>query len=309
VKDRPAYLPLYVRDFLTDPNVLAMTWTQKAVYLRMLMLSWEAGPLPASDAMVARMIEQESLEPDVAAVRAMAWNADAAGNSFNPRLEHERQRWRTLHEDLSKSGKEGNRRRWNRSPGDPGAIAGASPGDRNTQAQAQAQEEDKSADRPAEAGAPPPAAPAPTARKGTKRTPFEGTPILAEYPDLDTPEVREACGAYCEARRSRHGHWTPQGMRLAVRKFQALGPVALRRAFEQATESPWMTIKTPDELGHRAGGITMPTARERQAAPSSGDLAWCREALRDKNDVVKEEARRLLREWGVSEAEVLRGQP
>ena len=40
-----AYLPLYVRDFWTDPKVLAMAWLEQAVYLRMLMLSWEAGPL------------------------------------------------------------------------------------------------------------------------------------------------------------------------------------------------------------------------------------------------------------------------
>lgn len=58
---RPAYLPLYVRDFLTDPNVMMMRWIDQAIYLRMLMASWELGPLPDDDEMVFRLIQGDHL--------------------------------------------------------------------------------------------------------------------------------------------------------------------------------------------------------------------------------------------------------
>lgn len=158
MRDRPAYLPFYIRDFFSDPNVLRMTWTQQAVYLRMLCVSWEMGALPASDMEVARMINQESLEPDVGAVRKLAWSTDGDGNSTNPRLERERLHWLEVHSKKKNGGKEGNRRRWDssqdrsepdRTQADAASDTDRSPteppsdSDRNTQAQEQAQEQEQ----------------------------------------------------------------------------------------------------------------------------------------------------------------------
>lgn len=42
-------------------------------------------------------------------------------------------------------------------------------------------------------------------------------------------------------------------MRIAIRRFVDLGPEALARAFEQATEAPWKTIYAPNALEHRNG--------------------------------------------------------
>jgi len=156
VKDRPAYLPFYIRDFFSDPNVMRLTWSQQAVYWRMLCVSWEMVALPASDLEVARMIGQESLELDVRAVRKLAWKTDSEGNSTNPRLERERAHWLSVHTKKKAGGREGNNRRWGkeRSESDPAPADDESDADRsspepqpesdrNTQAQEQAQEQEQ----------------------------------------------------------------------------------------------------------------------------------------------------------------------
>lgn len=66
---RLAYLPLYVLDFLTDPLVLRMTWIEQAIHLRMLMASWEAGPLPNDVDMIARMIDGYRLNHELSRAR------------------------------------------------------------------------------------------------------------------------------------------------------------------------------------------------------------------------------------------------
>ena len=45
-KKKPAYLPLYVRDWYSDPLVAGLPWIERQIYLCMLMLAWERGPLP-----------------------------------------------------------------------------------------------------------------------------------------------------------------------------------------------------------------------------------------------------------------------
>jgi uncharacterized protein YdaU (DUF1376 family) len=101
MKDRPAYLPLYVRDFLTDPKVLAMAWLEQAIYLRMLMMSWEAGPLPGDPVTIERMIglgADHRIDPSSASIEAVlaaCWQKTEEG-WINPRLESERERWRRL---------------------------------------------------------------------------------------------------------------------------------------------------------------------------------------------------------------------
>jgi uncharacterized protein YdaU (DUF1376 family) len=94
---KKAYLPLYVRDFLSDPVVLGMTFTEQSVYLRMLMLSWEMGPLPGDVDRLARMVGlargdqvQEGERCAIRAVLGLAWEEGTSGTWTNPRLERER---------------------------------------------------------------------------------------------------------------------------------------------------------------------------------------------------------------------------
>lgn len=94
---KKAYLPLYVRDFLSDPIVLGMTFTEQAVYLRMLMLSWEVGPLRGDTDRLARMVGlardvvHDSERRAVENVLGLCWSQSGDGWT-NPRLERERQR-------------------------------------------------------------------------------------------------------------------------------------------------------------------------------------------------------------------------
>ena len=89
-KTRANYLPLYVRDFWTDPKVQAMTWTEKAVYLQLLMLSWEEGPLPCPDEAADLLGPSAPGAEVVRRVYRLAWKEGPDGWT-NPRLERERQ--------------------------------------------------------------------------------------------------------------------------------------------------------------------------------------------------------------------------
>lgn len=81
-------------------------------------------------------------------------------------------------------------------------------------------------------------------RKGSTRSAraFNPHAILSEFGSIDTPEVRSAVDAYLEARRSKHGSWSPQGMRIALRKLNGATPAQVVAAFEAATEGPWQTV-------------------------------------------------------------------
>lgn len=166
LKDRPAYLPLYVRDFWTDPNVLVMAWLEQAIYLRMLMLSWEAGALPDDLGSIEHMIglgsdqRLSSMADSIELVLETCWTHVESGWT-NPRLEFERTRWHELHATHSRNGSKGNAVRWGiaePSPGDSQAIAlgSQSQAQAHTQVQAQELEEEKNPPTPRVAGGTPP---------------------------------------------------------------------------------------------------------------------------------------------------------
>ena len=249
-----AYLPLYVRDFLSDPNVIALNWIQQAVYLRLLMLSWEVGPLEAPAPVLARQIGRHEPEAvaEVETVLETCWT-HADGHWLNARLEVERDRANGLvaiNLMRTKAATEARRQRHD-------DVTSTSRDQAQAQAQAQAQEKTKNQDTPSlRSGVGAPRVQeseigASDAAKPRKRSaPFDWRPVLSELPALDTPEVRKACEDFCDARRSKHGAWTPQGMRLAIKRFSGLGTAALVQAFEQATEAPWKTIYATKDLNH-----------------------------------------------------------
>lgn len=91
----PAFL-FYVRDFLTDARVAAMTLEARGAYITLLSFAWIEGGIPADLAARADLLK---LPP---AKCAKLWTqlescfvADAGGRRLvNPRLEHERREQR-----------------------------------------------------------------------------------------------------------------------------------------------------------------------------------------------------------------------
>lgn len=90
---------------------------------------------------------------------------------------------------------------------------------------------------------------------------FDPLATLSEFAHLDTPEVRSALDGYITARRSKHGNWTGQGMRIALRKLNGATPAQAVAAFEAATEVPWKTIwpngTHNGSNGHARNGATV----------------------------------------------------
>ena len=142
MKDRPAYLPLYVRDFISDPKVLALAWLEQVIYLRMLMLSWELGPLPDDPASIERMIglgADQRISPATDSIRSIlsaCWEQTEEG-WVSLRLEFERTRWDEMRAGRTDKARLAANARWSRR--DAPSIAQAMLGDANPQAQAQAQ--------------------------------------------------------------------------------------------------------------------------------------------------------------------------
>jgi uncharacterized protein YdaU (DUF1376 family) len=127
-----AYLPLYVRDWRSDPKVALLSWTERALYLDLLMLSWELGPLPADLPAILRAIGWD-LDPTegcavVGRVLARFWKKAKAGWT-NPRLELERERTEAMLDARSERGRRGAAGRWGKaqaSSTDASSIAQAS---------------------------------------------------------------------------------------------------------------------------------------------------------------------------------------
>jgi hypothetical protein len=60
MSEKLAWFPFYVRDWMTDEKVLAMTFAEQGVYLRLLCLQWLEGSIPASQARLERSLRLAS---------------------------------------------------------------------------------------------------------------------------------------------------------------------------------------------------------------------------------------------------------
>lgn len=91
MKARSVWMPLYVREYLTDTGHLSLE--QSGAYLHLLMHSWAIGPLPDDDAKLARMCRVSegkwlrSIKADV-----LAFFVLGDGGWTQKRLENERRR-------------------------------------------------------------------------------------------------------------------------------------------------------------------------------------------------------------------------
>jgi uncharacterized protein YdaU (DUF1376 family) len=108
---KAAYMPLYVRDWRSDARVALLDWERRALYLDLLMLSWELGPLPHNPTALARTIGYPGGSAAVEELLAEFFERGEHGWT-NPRLEIEREKLRELLERRSRSGAKGAEARW-----------------------------------------------------------------------------------------------------------------------------------------------------------------------------------------------------
>jgi uncharacterized protein YdaU (DUF1376 family) len=86
----PAF-QFYPGDFLSDPNVAAMSTEAQGAYIRLLCFAWLDGSIPADVALLAPMcgLAHDSFTKAWAVVQR-CWTESSTGRLVNPRLERER---------------------------------------------------------------------------------------------------------------------------------------------------------------------------------------------------------------------------
>lgn len=260
MKERPAYLPLYVRDFLTDPDVLVMRWLDQALYLRMLMASWERGPLPEATNDIRRLVDGDRLQAgldafgdefDIAdAIKGVldtCWEHCPGIGWTNRRLEHERARWQAGSSARSERARGAANKRW----ADARSNAQAMLGDANPQAQAQAQ--DKNQESRA-SGAPSSGGDSPTRKSRPKKPRWQG-----ELPaSLRVPAFEAAWTLWLRFRDEElRKPVTQLSGDQALSELSLLGPVRSAAAIHHTIAKGWQGIREPEPPrnghGHGAG--------------------------------------------------------
>lgn len=108
---KAAYLPLYVRDWRSDARVALLDWERRALYLDLLLLSWELGPLPDNPTALARTIGYPGGPGPVEELLRDFFDKGDAGWT-NPRLEYEREKVRELMDQRRAAGSKGASARW-----------------------------------------------------------------------------------------------------------------------------------------------------------------------------------------------------
>lgn len=247
-RQRLAYLPLFVRDFLSDPLVMGMRWLDQALYLRMLMASWEAGPLPVEPWEIGRLVDKARLDGELEAFGAEFDVADAIqsvlnscwervdGGWVNARLERERSRALDLQRKRSEGGSHGNARRWDRSAIGERSVSDRTPIASQAQAQIQTQEKNQKKNPPT-----------PRRKTRAKKTADQGpgpetVPIQTI---LDTEEFRPLWAEWIE-HRARTDPMTARAAELALMQLQRMGHDRAVAALRNSLQHPkWTSIYEP----------------------------------------------------------------
>lgn len=119
--DRAPAFQFYPRDFLSDPNVLAMDNQQIGVYTKLLCICWMQDGMPDDAAALARMVGESEEWMTTAGVAVLACFKTAKGGArgarggarlHHPRLMAERKRQIDRRKERSEAGKKGNQKRW-----------------------------------------------------------------------------------------------------------------------------------------------------------------------------------------------------
>lgn len=269
---KPAYFPLYVRDFLSDTKVLRLTWIEQGIHLRMLMVSWEGGALPDEPADVVRQIglaeglgtgecSAVALEKAIQRVWGLCWVKTEHGWE-SPRLERERERVKALGMRWQS---EGGRRRaesgirgpdgrflsskLDQQAGECGLsgtriqLAGRGPAELDRAGLQLDQLKEAQAQVSSSPLLPPVGDPK---KKGRGRA-----PVGVEIPEeLQTERFKAAWAEWAAHRRHSKTSLTPEGERRALGKLRKWGEARAVAAIENSLEQGYRGLFEPSENGN-----------------------------------------------------------
>lgn len=223
-----------------------MTAEQEGGFFRLCMFQWKEGSLPDHDPTLMRMARLSGTAADHGLVLD-AFVVGADGRRRCDKVSGVRKDTEDYLDGQSKAGLKGNAVRWGSRPDRDPIAKGSLPSSELRALETHPSDEKNK-----------------RARK--RAVVVDPITVISEFHEFDTPEVRTAANAYLEARRPKHGTWTGQGMRIALRKFKGMTPSDVVLAFETATEGPWQTIWPVDAAtaGRRNGHIQDDTANVRQ---------------------------------------------
>ncbi len=108
--NRPPAFQFYVRDFLSDENVVLMTLEEKGAYIVLLCFNWQEGSVPNDAAKLARLcgVDGDAMARLWPGLRPCFPEVDGDHTRLaNPRLAAERQKQQDYHRKLSDAGKLG----------------------------------------------------------------------------------------------------------------------------------------------------------------------------------------------------------
>jgi uncharacterized protein YdaU (DUF1376 family) len=122
----PAF-QVYTKDFLSDPNVMAMDNRQVGVYWKLILICWQQDGLPRDDRQLAAMVGENLAWWKRNSAPILKCFKKVRGSKFNhPRLQSERAKQTKTRIARQEAAKKGNEKRWKNqedtSQGDPPAI-------------------------------------------------------------------------------------------------------------------------------------------------------------------------------------------
>jgi len=122
INKSPAF-QFYPGDFLSDENVISMTFEERGVYITLLSICWIQGSIPADHTKIIRLLPGLSTPsvPDIVMDRFTIM-PDNPVRLVNKRLEKERQKQEDFREKKSQAGKKGGASRWKKEQNNDGSA-------------------------------------------------------------------------------------------------------------------------------------------------------------------------------------------
>jgi len=130
--DRLPWFPFYAADWLTDPDVRAMTYAERGLYLECLCMQWREGSIPSDVKRLARITGA----PAKLLHRILGkFEPSRDGELQNARMEKVRREQRKAQRQRSQKARDAANARWKQSPGNAPSTAPAMPADAETDAE------------------------------------------------------------------------------------------------------------------------------------------------------------------------------
>lgn len=112
---KPPAFQFYASDFRAAPEVMAMSFEERGVYVWLLTVAWDEEGIPADLEKVRKLLpgiskrKLDSIWPSL----EPCWESDGNGKLVNPRMERVRATQREHSKARSEAGKRGAKARWN----------------------------------------------------------------------------------------------------------------------------------------------------------------------------------------------------